>query len=156
MKHTHLAKLIVCSLLTAFAVAGGLSSCGYEDDWYPVAPNGWNNTFYDRNLNGCWQLVQANSMPVSRFDTNYLEFYGNGRGRYYYYDHGQPYSERIAYWCQVSGLGTSRYQININYEYSSPVTMSYWFTAGNTLWLQWTTASGPVTYLYRAVNGVNW
>ena len=54
--------------------------------------------------------------------------------------------------------GASRFQINIQYEYDSPITTSYWFTHGNnTLWLQWQTSGGRVqTYVYDRVRSAPW
>lgn len=147
--------LLVLLLVTSCCVT--FTSCD-DDIWSPYPPSGW-NTFYDSGLDGKWQLVQANGRPVGNYDTNYMDFYGNGRGMYYYYQNGSRYRERIAYWCQDTyGSSTSRYQINIKYEDGSASTMNYWFTAGGRdLWLQWMTGSGnTVTYVYRAVNYIDW
>lgn len=137
-------------ILTAILLAPLFTSCIVDDGdgWYPAPPSGW-NYFYDSSLNGSWQLVQANDLPVSQYETNYMYFNGDGRGTYYYYRNGRLFAEDMAYYCQEAYQGASRYQINIQYEYDSPVTMSYWFS-GNTLWLQWTDGYGDVTtYLYR-------
>ncbi|MBD5269294.1 MAG: hypothetical protein HDS43_01555 [Bacteroides sp.] len=137
----------------ALLAAPLFTSCVVDDDgWYPAPPAGW-NYFYDDYLNGRWQLVQVDGRPVSTYNTNYMDFYGNGRGTYYYYRNNRLYSEDMAYYCQDTNYGPSGQQINIQYEYDSPVTMYYWFT-GDTLWLQWSTNSGPVTYLYRPVNSL--
>lgn len=125
------------------------------DYWDPAPPNGW-NTFYDRDLNGCWQLYQVNSQYVRGDEVNYMEFYGDGRGIYYYYDRGFRDSERLAYWCQRSVSGTSTLQINIQYEYGSPSTMNYWFTDRDTLWMQWRNSYGVQTYVYKYINTVPW
>ncbi len=92
-------------------------------------PAGW-DTFNDSRLAGYWGLVQYSSDPVGASDANYLYFNGNGRGYYYYLQGGREYTERTVYYSQDSNTGTSNYQINIQYEYSSPVTMNYWFTHG--------------------------
>ena len=91
-------------------------------------------------------------------DWNYLYFNGNGRGYYYYLQGGREYTERTVYYSQDSNTGTSRYQINIQYEYSSPVTMNYWFThGGDTMWMQWRTGNGAVqTYVYDRMNRAPW
>lgn len=144
-------KLKACHIAMALMFLGILplfTSCVDGDNvWNPVPPYGWDNAFSDPMLDGRWRLVQANGRPVSPYDTNYLDFYGRGRGAYYYYRNGRLYGEDMAYFCQRSG-GVSRYQINIQYEYGSPVTMSYWFTDSYSLWMQWSTSSGPVTYVY--------
>lgn len=150
-------KYILAALAAlALVTSAGLTSCVSDDDgWNPAPPYGW-NTFYDNRLYGTWELYQADGRYVSGYEVNYMQFNGNGRGYYYYYDHGYGEYERMAYYCQVSGNGTSRYQINIQYEYGSPTTMSYWFASGN-LWMQWMTDTGrTVTYVYRPVADVPW
>ncbi len=140
--------------LAAMLLLPMLSSCVVDDgSWYPAPPSGWNNYFYDSYLTGRWQLVRANGMPVGPYDTNYMDFYGNGRGTYYYYERGRLYEEDMAYYCQRSGYGPSDTQINVQYEYGNPVTMWYWFE-GDFLYMQWTTNSGRVTYVYRPVSVV--
>ncbi len=132
-------------------------SCGPDDGpWWGNPPYGWN--FNDTRLRGYWQLVQYNSDPVPVSEANYMYFNGNGRGMYYYLDNGYREEENLRYWCQDAVSGASNYQINIQYEYSSPMTTSYWFTHGNnTLWLQWTTGGGRVqTYVYDRIGGAPW
>lgn len=48
--------------------------------------------------------------------------------------------------------------LRIQYEYSSPVTMNYWFThGGNTMWMQWRTGNGAVqTYVYDRMDRAPW
>lgn len=153
----HYILTLGLGLLTAF-LALSLSSC-YSDDGWDDGPGPWGNSFYDNRLNGWWELVQADDMLVGRYDTNYLDFLGDGRGYYYYYRNGQPYSERMRYYCQDSGNTSTIYQINLKYGNSAPTTMTYWFTDNNgrVLWLQWLTDSGrTVTYLYRRVGGAPW
>ncbi|MDE6342852.1 MAG: hypothetical protein K2K93_11105 [Muribaculaceae bacterium] len=124
------------------------SGCGYVDAWDPEPPYGVNDTFYDSDLDGCWQLYQINGEQVRRDQVNYMQFYGNGRGMYYYYDRGYLENEKLAYWCQRSVSGTSTRQINIKYEYDNPSTMNYWFTNRDTLWMQWRNSYGVQTYVY--------
>ena len=131
----------------------GLSSCETDNCWAPRPPAGW-NVFYDPELAGCWQLIEANSIAVGGYDINYMEFYDNGYGYYYYYDNGYKDEERFAYYCQLSGAaGASAYQLNIQYEYDSPVTMSYWFT-GNRLWMQWRAGGYTNTYIYQRIPSI--
>ena len=153
------------SLITKFSIAVALmalmlpmmTSCDNDDYWDPYPPYGWDNNFYDSRLDGYWQLIRANSYEVSRADTNWLYFNGNGRGVYYYYLNGRPYSELTAYWCQATGGGVSRYQINLQYEGSGQSsTMYYWFEDQDTLWMQWRNQSGIQTYVYRYIGGAPW
>ncbi|MDE6444389.1 MAG: hypothetical protein K2K64_08240 [Muribaculaceae bacterium] len=148
---------ILFTLILALATATLLTGCVDDDDNWPYAPPpGWgSNYFYDQDLNGTWELVQANSQPVGRYDTNYMEFYGGGRGRYYYYDYGRLYAETMAYFCQMSGNTTTNYQINVQYANGEQSTMAYWFTDGyDTLWLQWQIGNRTQTYIYERVSRV--
>lgn len=145
-------------LLAGVVILLGLmmSSCVGGDVYWGNAPDGYD--YNDTRLGGYWQLVQANSDPVSVNQSNWLYFNGSGYGYYYYFANGYRQTERLRYWSQPSGNGASNWQINIQYEYDSPVTQSYWFThGGNTLWLQWMTGNGRVvTYVYDRVNGAPW
>lgn len=146
----------MAALLLTIVCSTALTSCVADDDLWPFSPPpGWgSNYFYDSRLDGSWELTQANSTPVSSRDVNYLEFFGGGHGRYYYYSYGEPMSEKMGYFCQQSNSNTTNYQINVQYENGSASTMAYWFTDNNrTLWLQWRDdRSGQViTYLYTRV-----
>ncbi|MDE7421806.1 MAG: hypothetical protein K2N35_16570 [Muribaculaceae bacterium] len=133
-----------------------LPSCGDINYWDPEPPGGWNDTFYDQQLNGCWQLYQVNSDYVRGDQVNYMYFNGDGRGTYFYYDHGYQETERLAYWCQRPVGGATTLQINIQYEYGNPSTMNYWFSDGNTLWMQWRNSYGVQTYVYKYINRIPW
>ena len=135
----------------------GMTSCVDPDGPFVGYPGyGWDGN--DPRLEGYWQLVQYNSDPVPANAANYLYFNGRGSGYYYYLDNGYREIERLLYWCQISNSGASNNQINIQYEYSNPLTTSYWFTHGeNTLWLQWQTGGGRVqTYVYDRINYAPW
>lgn len=155
MKKHSLIYVMATLLLTIFC-STALTSCVGDVDLWPFSPPpGWgSNYFYDSRLEGSWQLTQANSTPVGRYDVNYLEFFGGGHGRYYYYSNGQPESERMGYFCQQSNSNTTNYQINVQYEDGSASTMAYWFSDNNrTLWLQWkeSRTGQIITYLYTRV-----
>lgn len=130
--------------VAALACAGTLTSC--DDDYYD-GPGYDFDTFIDSRLTGTWELVQANDMAVSSYDTNWLYFNGRGYGYYYYYRNGRLYREETRYYCQDAVYGSSRYQVNLFYQNGSSATMSYWFT-GSTLWMQWVSNGRLVTYLY--------
>lgn len=155
MKKRSFFYALTAFLLTVISSIG-LTSCVVDDgDLWPFSPPpGWgSNYFYDNRLEGSWELTQANSSPVSSSEVNYMEFFGGGKGRYYYYSYGRPESEKMGYFCQQSGAATTNYQINIQYENGQASTMAYWFTDnGRTLWLQWKVSNGAVmTYLYSKV-----
>ncbi|MDE6335040.1 MAG: hypothetical protein K2J63_05300 [Muribaculaceae bacterium] len=146
----------MAALLLTIVCSMGLTSCVVEDgDFWPFSPPpGWgSNYFYDNRLEGSWELSQVNSSGVRDDQVNYMEFYGGGRGRYYYYLRGYAESEKMGYFCQRSGSTTTNYQINIQYENGEASTMAYWFTDNErTLWLQWKLSDGQVmTYLYSRV-----
>ena len=145
-------------LLTIICLLLGLSSCGYVDydGWDPEPPYGWDDSFYDPDLDGTWELYLVNSSHVYDDEVNYIQFYGDGRGYYCYYDRGYRESERIAYWCPRAVGGASSRQINIQYEYGNPSTMNYWFTDSYTLWMQWRNSYGVLTYVYKAIPRLPW
>ena len=130
-----------------------LSSCGDVDVIAPGIGGGYD----DPRLEGYWQLVNVNGRPVGGYESNFLEFYGDGYGKYYYYRNGTPRSERISYWSQLSNYGYSDYQINIRYQSGQASTMNYWFTdGGRTLCMRWNSADGVYTYAYARVSGIGW
>lgn len=159
MKKKSVIRVMVSLLLTIIC-STALTSCMEDgDEYWPFSPPaGWgSNYFYDSRLDGSWELSQANSSPVYGDNVNYMEFYGGGRGRYYYYEYGEAYSEKMGYFCQRSGSATTNYQINVQYENGTASTMAYWFTdRDNTLWLQWrdNRTDQIVTYLYTRVSYV--
>lgn len=139
---------ILASLFSLVALTG-LVSCD-TDYWAPAPPNGWSSDFYDSRLTGYWELVEIDGAYVSGYATNYLFFNGSGRGLYYYYLDTRRYTETTAYWCQRSVNGASRYQINLQYQYSSsPNTMNYWFEGRDYLCMEWRNQTGYHTYVYR-------
>ncbi|MDE5789920.1 MAG: hypothetical protein K2H96_01640 [Muribaculaceae bacterium] len=147
-------------ILSFVVVMMGMSvmftSCDSDDYWYDGP--GWNNgSFYDPDLGGYWELVQANSVNAEGYDKNYLYFNGRGRGTYFFWENGRRYVEDTYYDCQYSNSGTSDYQINLQYGNGRPTTMNYWFThGGNTLWLQWRDYGRVTTYVYDRINRAPW
>ncbi len=130
-----------------------LSSCDDADVYYP----GVGGDYIDPRLDGYWQLVNVNGSAVGGYESNFLEFYGDGYGRYYYYRNGTPRSQKIAYWCQQSNYGYSDYQVNIRYQDGQASTMNYWFSdGGRTMYMRWNSAGGVYTYAYARVSGVGW
>lgn len=136
-------------------LAVGLSSCESDDYWYDGP--GWNDVFYDRDLNGYWELVQVNSNEVIGSEKNFLYFNGNGRGYYYFWSNGRQYVDNTAYECQYSNTGLSDYQMNLWIGNDRPSTMNYWFTNGyNTMFMQWRENGRPVTYVYDRIYRAPW
>lgn len=142
--------------MTAIAIMAAISftSCDDGDDYW-WGPND-NNQYYDSNLIGTWQLVEANGQAVTPSDTNYLEFLTGGRGYYFYYTGGIQATQRTLWVCNA---GYYRDSVTIRYQDGRQSTMNYWFTDGaNYLYLQWRTANGnQYTYVYRYLgNQVPW
>ena len=132
------------------------TSCDTDDDYWWDGP-GYSDAFYDSDLGGYWELVQVNSVNVSEYEQNWLYFNNRGRGYYYFYVDGRPYTDNTYYNCQYSNSGTSDYQINIQYGDGRPTTMNYWFThGGNTLWFQWSDRGRVTTYVYDRVTRAPW
>ncbi|MDE7180654.1 MAG: hypothetical protein K2N88_05600 [Muribaculaceae bacterium] len=133
----------------------GLTNCTSSTVWWDDPGYGW--SYRDPNLTGFWQLVEVNGYAVSNYNTNFLYFDGNGRGLYYYYDQGYRETEKLRYWAQ-EGYTSSNYQLNIQYQYSAPLTSVYWFSDRfNTLWLQWVSPNGGLdTYAYRRISYAPW
>lgn len=145
---------LLLTLLVTVICSLSFTSCIVDDPWWGNTPPGYDNFGYDSRLTGTWQLIQCDSRPVSYNETNYLQFYGNGSGGYYYLQNGFRRSESIEYYCYRSQNSTSNYEIDIHYQYSNPATMNYWFAEGR-LFMQWRlSGSGqPVTYVYQKVAG---
>lgn len=136
--------------MAALAVCGvtgvTLTSCDDGNQYYP------SGYFIDSDLLGNWQLYQVNGQYVQGTQVNYLTFSSRGRGYYYYYNRGVPYSERISYWC-ASGYNNN--SITIQYADGQTSTMNYWFSDnGRSLWMNWNTTSGTYTYVYRMVYSI--
>lgn len=140
---------LLLAVLSLWAISAFTSCSDDSGYWVGAPPQGW-NVYYDSRLNGDWQLIQANGRDVTGDATNYLEFFGDGVGRYSYYSNGRLYSERTNYWCNKAYSAGSNMQMNIKYESGQAATMLYWFTDNaNLLWMSWSTGSGTVTYVYR-------
>lgn len=124
-----------------------LTSC--EDDYY--GPPG---AAYDPDLIGYWQLTAVNGRPVYGYQSNYLEFFRNGSGNYFYYNHGQLYEMSLRYSVEWYGNASTLY---INYSDGSYVSADYWFNGNATrLYLQWVEYGSLTTYEYTYVDDVNW
>lgn len=155
MKRKIASALVALTLTLLCGIT--LTSCDDDSGWYPVPPNGWTNAFYDSRLTGSWELVQVNDYPVDRGSTNYLTFFGNGRGWYYYYYRGEFCREQMAYWCQDIFGPNGNLELNLQYENGQASTMDYWFSNGaSNLWMKWNTSQGTITYRYRAINDIPW
>lgn len=131
-------------MLMVIGLSVVFTSC---DDGYGPGPGPGGLTYIDRDLTGAWRMYEANGVPVPPGKVDYLQFNGNGNGRYYYMRDGIWYYEGISYWCKSYGSGTD--QLNIQYENGQSSAMSYWFTSRDDLYLSWRVYDGSViTYHY--------
>lgn len=136
------------SLITlCLAVFLPLTSC--EDSYPPPGVNPGEGGYYpdvDSDLIGSWQLAYVNGRPVDGYNTNYLDFYGNGTGDYYYYEMGEEYALGFDFWCEYDYGGQYLY---INYYDGTRAEMSYWFNSSyDVLYLQWQSGGQLITYTY--------
>lgn len=135
-------------VMVVWALGLGLSAC---DDSYPP-PGGWGSSL-DDNLVGSWQLIYVNGVPVSGTAANYFDFYGSGRGTYYYYQGGVAYSEPVTWWNEYDSSGN---WLCIQYT-GSYSEVRYWFNSDATrLYMQWYEAGRMQQYVYAYTGSVNW
>lgn len=140
---------LILSLL-AISMMLSLSSCEVHHS-YP--PPGYDNSGIDRDLTGTWELAYVNGSPVYGYETNWLDFYGNGNGMYYYNDGGITYELPFDYY---SEYGYDNW-LCIYYADGSYAEMNYWFNHDLTiLYLEWTSRGRRVTYTYYWVDNMYW
>lgn len=134
-------------LMASVAMSMSLASC--DDDYY--GPPG---AAYDPDLIGTWELYQADGAPVYGYQVNWLEFYRNGRGTYYYYHNGRQYSMDLTYAVDWYGGGNELY---IDYADGNSAAMNYWFNSNRTyLYTRWYEYGYSHTYVYRYVGSPDW
>ena len=141
----------IYSLLSLVSVSVALSlvltSC--DDDYY--GPPG---ATYDPDLIGTWELFQADGSPVYGYQVNWLEFYRNGNGTYFYYNNGDQYSMDFYYAVDWYGGGSELY---IDYADGRSAAMDHCFNSNRTyLYTQWYERGYRHTYVYRYVDGPSW
>lgn len=147
--HTRLVSFF--ALIVALGFSFSLTSCDDDDYYWDVPSNG----YIDRALVGTWELVQIDGMAVTGYDQNYFSFRSDGYGQYGYYYNGAPYTERINWWCEY-GSGVNNW-LMIQYP-NQTAEQIYWLSdGGNSLWMQFTDASGRViTYRYAYMARAPW
>lgn len=142
MKKLHTLLLMMVVLATSLT----FTSC---DDYY--APPG---ATYDPNLVGSWELVSVNGKNVYGYQKNWLDFYRNGSGVYYYYVNGLPYEMDLTYDVDYYYNQSNLY---IYYADGRSAYMNYWFNSNYTyLYMQWSEGGFLNTYVYAYVNTVDW
>ena len=124
----HIAMVVLISMLT-------LTSC-YES--YPPR--------YDRDLTGMWELSHINGYRVYDYEVNWLDFYGDGWGMYYFQDGPHTYEMSFEYY------STYEYDnwLNIHYSDGTYAEMLYWFSYNySELYLEWYEHGDRITYTYQ-------
>lgn len=152
MKQTVI-KYFGVVLLTIMSVLG-FSSC--EVYTSPPPPGGSNSGYatIDPDLVGTWELAYVNGYRINGYEVNYLDFYNNGRGYYYYYDYGMEYELGFDFWSEYTGNSSYLF---INYHDGTRAEMAYWFSPDYyTLYLQWWEGGHKVTYTYYYVSDMYW
>lgn len=140
-------KLNILLSMLFVSLTLGLTSC--DNDYY--GPPG---AAYDPNLIGTWELYYADGVRVYGYQTNWLEFYKNGRGTYYYYQDALDYQMGLTY--SVDWYGGTQ-QLYITYADGRYVSMNYWYNSNYTyLYTQWYDRGYQHTYVYRYVDGPQW
>lgn len=145
MKGLNLYTLIIALLATI-----ALSSCESE----PYPPPGYHDSYIDSDLTGTWELAYVDGYEVYRANTHWLDFYGDGRGYYYYYEHGNEYNLPFDYYSEYV------YDESILYLFYADGTcaeMYYWYNYDySTLYLQWYERGRTTTYTYYRVGAIYW
>lgn len=127
-------------------------NCLYLDDLYISEP--YSNPQYDRDLIGAWELYQADGAPVYGYQVNWLEFFRDGRGTYYYYQNGDQKSMGMTYKIKWSD---NKNDMNINYADGHTSSMQYWFNTNRSyLYTQWDEEGISHTNVYRYVTDPDW
>ena len=143
-------------VLLLFSIGLVFSSCELYYVPEPTPPPGSNHGYanIDPDLVGTWELAYANGYRVHGYDVNYLDFYSNGRGDYYYYDYGMEYALGFDFWSEYD------YDANhlfINYYDGIRSQMTYWFSPDYyTLYLEWWNGGQRITYTYYFVDNLYW
>ncbi len=138
-------KKLLPLLLMLLSLPVMLTSCDDDNYYY---------SGYDQYLVGQWELIYADGRPVTGYAVNYLDFYSNGTGIYYFYEHGLPYNMDIAWASDIWGDSSVLY---INYADGTSVSMDYWYNSNATrLYTSWYSGGYRHEYIYRLVNDFSW
>jgi len=138
-KYLHL--LLPLTLLTVL-----LGAC--DDD------RGYYYNDYDEYLPGRWELIYADGRPVAGYMVNYLDFYDNGYGMFYYYDRGVPYEMELRWGVELWNATSVLY---ITYEDGSQVSMDYWYNSNATrLYTSWYEGPYRHEYVYQLIDDFAW
>lgn len=149
MKQTVI-KYFGMALLTIMSVLG-FSSC---EDYTSPPPPGGNSSSIDPYLIGTWELTFVNGHRVNGYEVNYLDFYSNGSGYYYYYDYGMEYELGFDFWSEYrENIG----YLFINYYDGVRAKMTYYFMQyDKTLVLKWWENNMEMEYVYYYVSDMYW
>ena len=136
----HVVMVMLISMLT-------FTSC------YESYPPGYDGTGYDRDLTGLWELSHINGYRVSDYEVNWLDFYGDGWGMYYFQDGRYTEEMSFEYYCEYS------YDNWLYIHYSDGVYAKMLYRFGHnysTLYLEWYEHGERITYTYQYYNDPYW
>lgn len=136
----HVVMVMLISMLT-------FTSC------YESYPPGYDGTGYDRDLTGLWELSHINGYRVSDYEVNWLEFYGDGWGMYYFQDGRYTEEMSFEYYCEYS------YDNWLHIHYSDGVYAEMLYRFGHNyspLYLEWYEHGERITYTYQYCNDPYW
>ncbi|MBD5232208.1 MAG: hypothetical protein HDS66_08685 [Bacteroidales bacterium] len=109
---------------------------------------------YDSYLPGQWQLISADGIRVTGYNVNYLDFYSNGAGTYYYYQNTIPYKMALRWSVDLYAGGSVLY---ITYADGSQVSMDYWYNSNYTrLYTSWYEGAYRHEYVYQLIDDFSW
>ena len=141
LHHLQILTVAIISMLS-------LSSCIIVSD----EPN-YPDTGYDRDLTGMWELSHINGYRVSGYEVNWLDFYGDGWGMYYYKSGHSTYELPFEYYCEYDFDNW----LYINYSDGTYAEMEYWFNHNYTqLYLEWYDRGERVTDTYQYCTDPYW
>lgn len=108
---------------------------------------------YDHNLTGYWELAYVNNHHVYGNEVNWLDFYGDGYGVYYYNSGPYTYKMPFDYYCEYDYDNW----LYIYYSDGTYAEMVYWFSYDfSELYLEWYERGQRVVYTYYWVDDYYW
>lgn len=156
----YMLRFMQATMIVVLSLLGSsvLTSCIVVNDPWDGDGGYVNNIYYDSYLTGVWQLYSVNGSPVGGTQTNWLQFNGNGRGYYFYFNYGNRMVMNMNYECMdgYNNYYGSNTILNLYYGNDlNPQSMYYWYE-GNSLVMQWSDRYQTTTYVYRAVPNAPW
>lgn len=141
---------LLIPMLVALFCSVTFSSC--EDDYPPFPPGSDEYRYLDRYLVGQWDLAYINDQPVYDYERNFFDFYSDGTGKYYFFEHGKEYFEWIDWYCYE--YGNDDPLLHIEYSTGAPLDSYYYFNRDySMLTMRFKGEHGWVDYVYEYTGG---